>query len=649
MPILPLTFNNTHNTHPLSLRALFDSGSGINLISRRSLDLLHDSGVQHYIQQLQPPLTARLADGLTTIQLHHIVHATAHTPHDTTPQHITFFLLPDGASFDGLPYELLIGWDSIQHTFLASLLAIVGNDATTNPTPNTNPTQISLNTITLRSSNDTGPPMYPISRPPDLGLYPPPSPETLAELHERNETAFANMLAAFDAERPNFVDPLVHARIKDIIISIKTHFTETLRPDDIILNTHTPLDTLIPGATLPYLPTRHHSPAKLALLRSWAGTMLAQNRITPATHRGPAPAPTFPTGGDKVRVVHDTSRLHGLFNTPVASEPTPEEKASMFGPACGGAKFDVPAAFHAVPTHPDTHPSLRQLSIGNDVFDSNVLLMGSPSSSAILTETMKQAFGSDINTRVLTTADDLTLPARGTDPASAQRYLLDSLRNFAKAVKHHNIPLKASKSTIYSTHLTYCGIQFTPQGHRPDPNCVDAIKHIHTPTTGEDLGRLHYGIGWVRRYIPNHDRRFSHLHEALERMYRDAGDRTLAALRKYRLSDYGVTPQHVEELRDAFYEAVTLAHRNPNKALVLTTDASDSGFGGALLQVDPAHTDTFYDHDSAEPLGFYGGKWTTAESKYPTHEKEGLAVIKCLNLAWHIINDGSTLTILTDN
>ena len=474
---------------------------------------------------------------------------------------------------------------------------------------------------------------------------------TLATAQQlKDAAAFAELRARELAKRPLFVNKADHDRLMAVVDRLAHLFTEGTRPQDGISHVHIPVDVLKAGASLPHVSTRHLSAAKMAEVTDWIAQQLHNGVLRPATVRGPAPAPTHVIRANgKVRVVHDTSALKNVFAEFRVVEPTPDEKLARLAGSRVFAKFDIPGAFYSVILNPATHPFMRQISIGNNIFDSTRAIMGSPNSSAFLAYAMQQVIGPELHRNVIATADDIAMCGRGGTLAEAQKHLVDVLEELAERLIYHNVTLKASKTTLYTDVLHYCGNIITADGHRRDPASLDAIQAAHLPTNGAELASLYYGAQWCATYIPNFQARFAHIADALNRMHKDAGSAKSDAIRKYSISKYNITPEHCAALRQACLDCVRLSHRDPNMDLILTTDASKTGFGAALYQIPAGTHDTFLTSNTAQPLAFSGGTWNATQRRYPMHELEGLSVIKALERTRFFIDDGTKLRVLVDN
>jgi hypothetical protein len=75
-----------------------------------------------------------------------------------------------------------------------------------------------------------------------------------------------------------------------------------------------------------------------------------------------------------------------------------------------------------------------------------------------------------------------------------------------------------------------------------------------------------------------------------------------------------------QELKQAFTSEALLYHFDPNKPLILETDASDFAIAGILSQQ--------YEMD-LHPIAFYSRDMIPAELNYEIHDKEMLAITAC--------------------
>src|SRR5204863_9232326 len=96
-----------------------------------------------------------------------------------------------------------------------------------------------------------------------------------------------------------------------------------------------------------------------------------------------------------------------------------------------------------------------------------------------------------------------------------------------------------------------------------------------------------------------------------------------------------------ERLKNAITSAPVLIQPDPTKPYTIETDSSDFGNGMTLYQE--------YDDGKLHPVAFDGRKLHGAELRYPTHEKELLAIKDALMKWHHYIENGMPITVITDH
>lgn len=97
-----------------------------------------------------------------------------------------------------------------------------------------------------------------------------------------------------------------------------------------------------------------------------------------------------------------------------------------------------------------------------------------------------------------------------------------------------------------------------------------------------------------------------------------------------------------ETLKKAFTTAPILQHFNPEKEIIVETDASDYVSAGVLSQYD--------DNQVLHPIAFFSKKHTPAECNYEIYDKELLAIIRAFE-EWRPELEGAThpIQVLTDH
>jgi hypothetical protein len=96
-----------------------------------------------------------------------------------------------------------------------------------------------------------------------------------------------------------------------------------------------------------------------------------------------------------------------------------------------------------------------------------------------------------------------------------------------------------------------------------------------------------------------------------------------------------------EEIKELLFSSPIVGHFDPEKDTLVEADSSGYATGGLLLQKD--------NNNNWQSIAYYSKKHSAAEANYPIHDKELLAIVRCLE-AWapelHIVKK---FTVLTDH
>ena len=166
------------------------------------------------------------------------------------------------------------------------------------------------------------------------------------------------------------------------------------------------------------------------------------------------------------------------------------------------------------------------------------------------------------------------------------------------------------------------------------PMKVKAIQDWPRPKTMQDVRQFYGLVNYYRRFI----RHFSIIAAPLSDLFKSAdGDR-----RKMRPIVWNTMHQFAfDRLKQAITTAPVLIQPNESKPYTIETDSSDVGNGMALYQEG--------EDEKLHPVAFDGRKLQGAELKYPTHEKELLAIKDALTKWHHYIENGLPITVITDH
>ena len=132
------------------------------------------------------------------------------------------------------------------------------------------------------------------------------------------------------------------------------------------------------------------------------------------------------------------------------------------------------------------------------------------------------------------------------------------------------IKLNKSKVVLSKSEVTFLGLKISSKGFMVDPQKVEAIAKMKTPTDLTGAQRLSGLLNYLSIFLPN-------LSEAMK------------PIRKLNQKVVDWSWSHIYDnafgvLKTIITRAPVLQYHNPNKELVIQCDASQSGLGSVLLQ-----------------------------------------------------------------
>ncbi len=186
---------------------------------------------------------------------------------------------------------------------------------------------------------------------------------------------------------------------------------------------------------------------------------------------------------------------------------------------------------------------------------------------------------------------------------------LELLAELFRRFRKYNLKCRLKKVQLGATEINYLGYNLSKvHGIRPGAAKTEAIKHWHLPTTIKEIKQFLGLCSFFRRTIP----KFSSISSPLTRLTRKTSQWTK-----------GVLPL---EAQQAFYLLKKLLCRRPclkpvdfRKEFILTIDASTSGFGAVLSQLD--------DNKVEHPCAYASRALKDPETRYAPFHLEHQAMV----------------------
>ncbi|KAK0137889.1 Retrovirus-related Pol polyprotein from transposon 297 [Merluccius polli] len=320
--------------------------------------------------------------------------------------------------------------------------------------------------------------------------------------------------------------------------------------------------------------------------------------------------------------------------------------------ALGGNVFfstmDLTSGYYNVPLH-EEDKKYTAFSSPLGLHEYNRLPQGLCNSPATFMRMMLSVFGDQNFLSLLCYLDDLLVFGRS-EAESLQR-----LRMVFERLKEHNLKLSPAKCNFLRRSVKFLGHIISQEGVASDPDKVEAIVSVSQSDLMEVDGvtpsasKIRSFLGMVvyyQHFIENCSvlaKPLFALTGGSKRPRRGKG--VSRPLQKRKLCPQDWSPECAEafqDLKSALVSSVPLAHPDFTKPFLLSVDASTSGLGAVLSQVQP-------NEDKARPIAFASKSLNHAQSKYPAHRLEFFA------MKWAICDKfshwlrGHRFTVWTDN
>ncbi|OBZ81681.1 Transposon Tf2-6 polyprotein, partial [Choanephora cucurbitarum] len=202
---------------------------------------------------------------------------------------------------------------------------------------------------------------------------------------------------------------------------------------------------------------------------------------------------------------------------------------------------------------------------------------------------------------------------------------LNHIEKFLHRMREVNLKINANKCDFYQQEITLLGFVISEKGIAPSPSKVSKIMEFPRPVNETGVRGFVNLCGFYRRHIPGFADLSVPLNELLKKKnpfnWNDACENAFKAMKK------------------ALISATTLMIPDANTEYNLYCDASEVGIGACLAAI----TD-----EGEKPVLYLSRKLQPAETRYPTVEKELLAVIYALKKLRKYLLDRK-FTLFRDN
>ena len=283
------------------------------------------------------------------------------------------------------------------------------------------------------------------------------------------------------------------------------------------------------------------------------------------------------------------------------------------------SKIDLRSGYHQVKVaEADIHKTAFTTRYG--LYEFTVLPFGLTDAPATFMTVMNRILQPYLDEFVVVYLDDIMIYSKNmAEHTRHLRLVLDKLREYKMYAKQ-------SKCTLYAQEVDFIGQRVSSQGLRADPSKVQALIDWPQPNTVHEIRQFLGLAQYFRRYIQG----YSYMCTPLTMLTR---------------KDTPWTWQQAQQdafhaIKKALTSAPVLRLADPTAPFVLVTDASNIAVGATLMQRN--------EQGRLQPIAYESHKLSPAQARYPTHDKELLAIIHALRKWRHYLHE-KAFTIHTDH
>lgn len=374
--------------------------------------------------------------------------------------------------------------------------------------------------------------------------------------------------------------------------------------------------------TAPWGPLYNMSREELLLLRKTLTELLDKNFIRVSSSPAAAPVLFAKKPGGGLRFCVDYRALNAITRKDRYPLPLIRETLRSISHAKWLTKLDVTAAFHKIRiTEGDEWKTAFRTRYG--LYEWLVTPFGLTGAPATFQRYVNHTLREYLDEFVSAYLDDTLVFSDGSlaDHRHKVKLVLQKLQEAG-------LQLDIDKCEFECQSVKYLGfIIEVGKGIRMDPEKVAAIQSWKAPKTVKGVRSFLGFANYYRLFIPE----FADIARPLTDLTKKG--------QPFNWNDKA--QQAFEELKQRFISDPILATFDPDRETVLETDASNWATGGVLSQYD--------DNGDLRPCAYFSKKNLPAECNYDIHDKELLAVIRCLEEWDAELRSVKSFSILTDH
>lgn len=361
------------------------------------------------------------------------------------------------------------------------------------------------------------------------------------------------------------------------------------------------------------------SPAMQKIVNAELDEMLAKDIVEPSTSPWSSPIVMVRKRDGNWRFCVNYKRLNAVSIPDAYPLPYVNSILDKLRDARYLTTLDIKSAYWQIPVAEASRPLTAFTVPNRGLFQFKRMPFGLHSAPATWQRLADTVLKADLENHIFIYLDDLIICT------STFEKHIEVLEEVMKRLRDAGLTLNREKCVFCRPELRYLGYCVNSSGLLVDPQKVEAILKIRSPTCVKEVRQIVGLVSWYRRFIPS----FSTLCDPLTRL-----------TRKNAIFQWEEECENaLNKLKQHLVSAPILACPDFNLPFIVETDASDFGLGAVLVQKQDGED---------KVICYLSRSLTKQERKFSTTEKELLAVLFAIEKLRPYL-EGTKFTVVTDH
>ena len=385
-------------------------------------------------------------------------------------------------------------------------------------------------------------------------------------------------------------------------------------PRNEALPKHQPWDheiPIVPGKSPTFGPIYQLSEKELGVLKNYIDENLEKGFIRPSTSSAASPILFVPKKDGSLRLCVDYRQLNDITIKDRYALPLINELHDRLQGATIFTSLDMRGAYNLIRMK-EGEEWKTAFRTRYGLYEYRVMPFGLTNAPASCQRMINEQLHEYLDIFVVAYLDDILIFSK------TEAEHIEHVKKVLAKLEKARLLLKPEKCEFHKEELAFLGYIVGRNGIRMDQGKVQAVLEWPAPTTIKETQAFLGFANFYRRFIEGYSRVAKPLTELTKK---DQGFKWTEEARRA-----------FEELKARFTTAPILATFDPERKIILETDASDFAIGACLGQLD--------EQGKLRPVAYYSRKLSPAELNYDVHDKELLAIVVAFE-QWRVYLEGS--------